>query len=164
MLTGLDWIFLAVLGASLLLGLWRGLVYEVLSVLGWAVSFYAAQWLAPDVAAMLPLQSLSDPLRYAAAFVLIFVAALFAWGLLAFVVKKLVEAVGLRPIDRVLGAVFGVLRGVILLLAAAVVVNMTALKTSDWWAQSSGAPMLSRVLEGLKPLLPEQFARYLDTT
>lgn len=161
MMTGLDWILLAVLGASLLLGLWRGLVYEVLSVLGWAVSFYAAQWLAPDVAAMLPLQSLSDPLRYAAAFVLIFVAALFAWGLLAFVVKKLVEAVGLRPIDRVLGAVFGVLRGVILLLAATVVVNMTALKTSDWWTQSSGAPLLSRVLAGLQPLLPEQFARYL---
>ena len=161
MLTGLDWILLAVLGASLLLGLWRGLVYEVLSVLGWAVSFYAAQWFAPDVAAMLPLPSLSDPLRYAAAFVLIFVAALFAWGLLAFVVKKLVEAVGLRPIDRVLGALFGVLRGVILLLASTVVINMTAMKTSDWWTQSSGAPLLSGVLEGLKPLLPEQFARYL---
>lgn len=161
MLTGLDWILLAVLGASLLLGLWRGLVYEVLSVLGWAVSFYAAQWMASDVAAMLPMPSLSDPLRYAAAFVLIFVAALFAWGLLAFVVKKLVDAVGLRPIDRVLGAVFGVLRGVILLLAATVVVNMTAMKTSDWWTESRGAPLLSRVLKGLQPLLPEQFARYL---
>ncbi len=161
MLTGLDWILLAVLGASLLLGLWRGLVYEVLSVLGWAVSFYAAQWFAPDVAAMLPLQSLSDPLRYAGAFVLIFVAALFAWGLLAFVVKKLVEAVGLRPIDRVLGALFGVLRGVILLLAATVVINMTAMKTSDWWTQSSGAPLLSGLLKGLKPLLPDQFAKYL---
>lgn len=161
MLTGLDWILLAVLGASLLLGLWRGLVYEVLSVLGWAVSFYAAQWMASDVAAMLSMPSLSDPLRYAAAFVLIFVAALFAWGLLAFVVKKLVDAVGLRPIDRVLGAVFGVLRGVILLLAATVVVNMTAMKTSDWWTESRGAPLLSRVLKGLQPLLPEQFARYL---
>ena len=161
MLTGLDWILLAVLGCSLLLGLWRGLVYEVLSVLGWAVSFYAAQWFAPDVATMLPLQSLSDPLRYAAAFVLIFVAALFAWGLLAFGIKKLVEAVGLRPIDRVLGAVFGLLRGVILLLAAAVVINMTALKSSDWWVQSSGAPLLTSALEKLKPLLPEQFAKYL---
>ena len=161
MMTGLDWILLAVLSCSMLLGLWRGLVYEVLSVLGWAVSFYAAQWFAPDVAATLPLQSLSDPLRYAAAFVLIFVASLFAWGLLAFLVKKLVDAVGLRPIDRVLGAVFGVLRGVILLLAATVVINMTALKTSDWWTQSNGAPLLSSTLKSLKPLLPEQFGRYL---
>lgn len=161
MLTGLDWVLLGVLGASLLLGLWRGLVYEVLSVLGWAVSFYAAQWFAPDLAALLPLQSLSDPLRYAAAFVLIFVAALFAWGMLAFLIKKLVDAVGLRPIDRVLGALFGVLRGLILLLAATVVVNMSALKTSDAWTQSIGAPLLSQTLENLKPLLPEQFARYL---
>ena len=161
MLTGLDWILLAVLVCSMLVGLWRGLVFEVLSVLGWAVSFYSEQWFAPDVAAVLPLKSLSDPLRYAAAFVLIFVAALFACGLLAAVVKKLVEAVGLRPIDRVLGGVFGVLRGVILLLAATVVINMTALKTSDWWNGSSGAPLLSAALTGLKPLLPEQFAKYL---
>ena len=160
-MTGLDWVLLVVMGFSMLLGLWRGLVYEVLSVLGWAVSFYAAQWFAPDVASMLPLQSLSDPLRYAAAFVLIFVAALFASGLLAFLIKKLVDAVGLRPIDRVLGAAFGVLRGVILLLAVTVVINMTALKTSDWWTQSSSAPLLSSALRGLKPLLPEQFARYL---
>lgn len=161
MLTGLDWILLAVLGCSLLLGVWRGLVYEVLSVMGWAASFFAAQWFAPDVAALLPLQSLSDPLRYAASFVLIFIASLFAWGLLAFVVKKLVDAVGLRPIDRVLGALFGVLRGLILLLAATVVVNMSALKTTDWWTQSSGAPLLSNGLERIKPLLPEQFAKYL---
>ena len=160
-MTGLDWVLLVVMGFSMLLGLWRGLVYEVLSVLGWAVSFYAAQWFAPDVASMLPLQSLSDPLRYAAAFVLIFVAALFASGLLAFLIKKLVDAVGLRPIDRVLGAAFGALRGVILLLAVTVVINMTALKTSDWWTQSSSAPLLSSALRGLKPLLPEQFARYL---
>ncbi len=161
MLTGLDWMLLAVLGGSMLLGLWRGLVYEVLSVMGWVVSFFAAQWYAPDVAALLPLQSLSDPLRYATTFVLIFIASLFAWGLLAFVVKKLVEAVGLRPIDRVLGALFGVLRGLILLLAATVVINMTALKTSDWWTQSSSAPLLSDALDKIKPLIPQQFAKYL---
>ena len=161
MVTGLDAVLLAVLGCSMLLGLWRGLVYEVLSVLGWAVSFYAAQWFAPDLAAVLPLQSMSDPLRYAAAFVLVFVAALFACGLIASLVKKLVEAVGLRPIDRVLGALFGVLRGVILLLAVTVVINMTALKTSDWWTQSSGAPVLSQTLTAIKPLLPEPFAKYL---
>ncbi|WP_341902396.1 CvpA family protein [Polaromonas sp. YR568] len=161
-MTGLDWILLAVLMFSMLLGAWRGLVYEVLSVLGWAASFYLAQWLAPDVAARLPLQSASDPVRYAAAFVLVFVAAVFLAGLLAFLLKKLVEAVGLRPVDRTLGAAFGLVRGVILLLAAAVVINMTALKTSDWWVQSHGASVLTAALKGLKPVLPEKFGRYLD--
>jgi membrane protein required for colicin V production len=159
--TAVDWILLGVLVFSMLLGAWRGLVYEVLSVLGWAVSFYVAQWFAPDLAARLPLQSAADPVRYAAAFVLIFIAAVFAAGLLAFLLKKLVAAIGLAPIDRVLGAGFGVLRGIILLLAATVVINMTALKSSDWWVQSHGAPMLTAMLKALKPVLPEQFAKYL---
>jgi membrane protein required for colicin V production len=144
------------------LGAWRGLVYEVLSVLGWAASFYAAQWFAPQVATMLPLQSAAEPVRYAAAFVLVFIAALFAAGLLAFLLKKLVEAMGLRPVDRTLGAAFGVLRGLILLLAAAVVMNMTALRSSSWWQESRGAPLLEATLRGLKPVLPEQFAKYLN--
>ena len=157
-----DWIFLAVLAFSMLLGAWRGLVYEVLSVLGWAASFYAAYYYAPQVAIMLPLQSSSEPVRYAAAFVLIFVAAVFAAGLLAFLIKKLVAAIGLRPVDRTMGAAFGLVRGVILLLAAAVVVDMTALQNSSWWQESKGAPVLTATLKGLKPVLPEKFANYLN--
>ena len=160
-MTAVDWILLGVLGFSMLLGAWRGLMYEVLSVLGWVVSFFVAQWFAPDLATRLPVQSASDPVRYAAAFVLIFIGAVFAAGLLAFVVKKLVAAVGLAPIDRVLGAAFGVLRGVILLLAATVVIDMTALKSSSWWQESKGAPVLTATLKALKPVLPEQFAKYL---
>ena len=146
----------------MLLGAWRGLVYEVLSVLGWAASFYAAQWFAPTVAGFLPLQSATDAVRYAAAFVLIFIAAIFAAGLVAFLLKKLIEAMGLRPVDRTMGAAFGLVRGLILLLAAAVVMDMTALKNSDWWQESKGAPWLTVALKGLKPMLPEKFANYLN--
>ena len=144
------------------LGAWRGLVYEVLSVLAWAAAFYTAQWFAPQVAVMLPLQSVSEPVRYAAAFVLVFIVAVFIGGLLAFLVKKLIDAMGLRPVDRTLGAAFGLLRGVILLLAATVVINMTALKSAAWWQESKGAEALAAALHGLKPMLPEQFARYID--
>ncbi|UUZ67394.1 CvpA family protein [Polaromonas sp. P2-4] len=161
-MAAVDWILLGVLVFSMVLGAWRGLVYEVLSVLGWAVSFYVAQWFAPDVATRLPIQSASNPVRYAAAFVLIFIAAVFAAGLLAFLLKKLVEAIGLRPVDRTLGSAFGLLRGLILLLAATVVIDMTALKASDWWLESKGAAALTATLKGLKPVLPEQFAKYLN--
>jgi membrane protein required for colicin V production len=156
-----DLALLGVLAVSLILGAWRGFVYEVLSVIGWAASFYLAQWLAPDVAVRLPLQSASDPVRYAAAFALVFIVAVFVAGLLAVLVKKLIEAVGLRPVDRTLGAAFGVVRGVILLLAAAVVINMTAFRSSAWWQESKGAEVLTAALKGLKPVLPEQFAKYL---
>lgn len=156
-----DLAFLGVLALSLLIGAWRGLVYEVLSVLGWAASFYLAQWLAPDLALRLPLQSASEPVRYAAAFVLIFVLAVFAAGLLAVLIKKMVEAVGLRPVDRTLGAAFGLVRGVILLLAVTLVINMTAFKTAVWWQESQGAEVMGAALKGLKPVLPEQFGKYL---
>ncbi|ABM36408.1 CvpA family protein [Polaromonas naphthalenivorans] len=161
-MTPLDWILAGVLVFSLLLGAWRGLVYEVLSVLGWAASFYAAQWFAPQVALLLPWQSASEPVRYAAAFALVFIAAVFVAGLLAALLKSLVEAIGLRPVDRTLGAAFGVLRGMILLLAATVVIDMTALQSSAWWQESIGAQTLTATLADLKPMLPGQFAKYLD--
>jgi membrane protein required for colicin V production len=157
----LDWVFLAVLALSLALGAWRGLVYEVLSVLGWIAAFVLAQWLAPDAAALLPMGKAGDSLRYAAGFVLVFIVAAFGAGLLAWMVKKLVEAVGLRPVDRTLGAAFGLARGAVLLLAAAVVVNLTSLQRGEWWTESKGAGVSTTVLRGLKPVLPERFGQYL---
>lgn len=157
----LDWVFLAVLAASLVVGAWRGLVYEVFSVVSWIAAFVLAQWLAPDAAKWLPLGSMSEPVRYAAGFVVVLVGAAFAGGLLAWLLKKAVEAIGLRPVDRTLGAAFGLARGVVLLLAAAVVVNMTPLKGNVWWQESTGAGVLTVALRGMKPVLPEEFGQYL---
>lgn len=156
-----DWLMLAVLLVSLAVGLWRGLVFEVLSLLGWIASFFVAQWFAPDVAVWLPLSTASPPVRFAAAFVVTFIGAVFVAGLLAALVKKLVAAVGLRPVDRVLGALFGVVRGVVVLLVATVVIEMTPLKTSAWWQESRGAPWLSAALQSIKPVLPAHLAPYL---
>lgn len=157
----LDWVFLAVLLASLLLGAWRGLVFEVLSLVSWVVAFVLAQWLAPQAAAWLPMTGATEMIRYAAGFVVVFIATVFAVGLLAWLVKKLVESVGLRPVDRVLGAMFGLLRGVILLLAATVVMEMMPLKSSAWWQEATGVDVSRGVLRGLKPLLPGEFGKYL---
>ena len=160
-MAALDWVFVAVLGLSLLLGAWRGLVYEVLSVISWIAAFIVAQWLAPDVAQWLPMRGSAEPIRYAAGFVVVFIAVVFAGALLAWLTKKLVEAVGLRPVDRMLGAAFGLLRGAVLLLALAVVINMTPLKSAEWWKESQGASLSLAALQGLKPVLPERFAQYL---
>lgn len=157
----LDWVLAGVLAFSLLLGAWRGLVYEVLSVAGWLVAFVVAQWLAPDVAAWLPMGQADEVLRYAAGFVLVFVGSLFAAGLVAFVAKKLIEAVGLRPVDRVLGAAFGLIRGAVIVLAASVVCLMTPLKETQAWKESVGAAMAQATLKSLKPILPDQFGQYL---
>jgi membrane protein required for colicin V production len=157
----LDWVMVALLAASFLLGAWRGLVYEVLSVISWIAAFVLAQWFAPQVAQMLPMGGTGESMRYASGFLLVFIGVVFAGGLLAWLTKKLVQAVGLRPIDRTLGAAFGLLRGAVLLLALAVVINMTPLKRGEWWTQSQGAGAATTALKSLKPVLPEQFGQYL---
>jgi membrane protein required for colicin V production len=160
-MAALDWVFLAVLVSSLVLGAWRGLVYEVLSVLSWLAAFVLAQWLAAPVGAWLPMTGAAEPLRYAAGFALVFIGAVFAGGLVAWGTRKLVEAVGLRPFDRALGAGFGLVRGLVLLLAVAVVVNMTPLRTAQWWTESTGAGVSTAALRGLKPVVPERLGQYL---
>ena len=159
----LDLIFFCVLLASLLLGAWRGLVYELLSAVSWVVAFILAQWFAPDVALKLPMAGSGEGVRYAAGFALVFVLSIFAGGLLAKLAQKLFATVGLRPADRALGAAFGLLRGVVLLLAATVVVGMSPMKSSAWWTESVGAGMGMATLKGLKPVLPVEFGRYLPS-
>lgn len=163
-LAALDWIILAVLLLSMALGAWRGLVYEVLSVMGWVASFVIAQLCAATVGQMLPMQGATDALRYAAGFILTFIASAFAAGLLAWLAQKLIESVGLRPVDRTLGAFFGLLRGVLILLAATTAVLMTPLKEGDWWKQSSGAGILSATLKAVKPILPHEVGQYISAT
>ena len=99
-----DWILLGVLLASMVMGLWRGLVYEVLSLAGWVAAFVVAQWLAPDVVGWLPLiKDAPNAVQYAVAFAVVFVATVFVAGMVSWLIKKLVETVGLRPVDRTLG-------------------------------------------------------------
>jgi membrane protein required for colicin V production len=156
-----DWILLAVLVFSAVLGLWRGLVYEVLSVAGWVAAFVLAQAYAVDVAQWLPMEGASPALEVAAGFILIFIAVAFAGGLVAWLVRKLVTSVGLRPVDRVLGGAFGVVRGLVMLLGFAMVVNMTQMQQAAWWRSSVSAGLLSGALHELKPLLPEALSRHL---
>lgn len=157
----LDWIFLAVLLVSMVVGAWRGLVYEMLSLANWMAAFVLAQWFGPDAAEWLPLAGATEAVRFLAGFVVVFVAALFVGGLLAFLIRKLVAAMGLRPVDRVLGAAFGVVRGAVVLLAFTVVVGMTPMKAGPWWQESTGARIATVVLQGLKPLMPQEFGKYL---
>lgn len=157
----LDWVFAAVLLASVLIGAWRGLVFEVLSLLSWIAAFVLAQWLALDVAQYLPMSGASDLVRYGAGFLLVFIATAMLGGLMASLLKKLMASVGLRPVDRVLGAGFGAIRGVLLLLLATFLSAMTPFKSSAAWQESRGVALSLTVLQGLQPSLPRDLVKYL---
>jgi membrane protein required for colicin V production len=160
-LSAVDWILLAVLGLSMLIGMWRGIVQEVLSLVGWVAAFYVSQMYAPVAAAWLPMEGSSQMLRYAAGFVVVFVAVLVGTALVSWVVKKLISAVGLGPLDRLLGSLFGLMRGVVILLAVTVFVGMTPMRETEAWKQAQGTQWLQQFLHVLKPVLPADFGKYL---
>jgi len=160
-MSALDWIFAVVVLLSMALGAWRGLVYEVLSLVSWVVAFVLARLFALDAAQLLPMSGASAAMRYGAGFLLVFVLVLVVGGLLTVVIKKLTAAVGLSPVDRTLGAIFGATRGVLLLLLATVVVHLTPMKDSVSWQESVGARLAAGTLKGLKPALPRDLDRFL---
>lgn len=158
-----DWFFLAVLLGSAAIGLFRGLVFEVLSLLGWVAAYVGAQALSASVASSVPIGSPGSGLNAAAAFAAVFLAVLLIWGLLAWVISRLVKSSPLQLLDRVLGALFGLLRGLLIALAVATAVGMTPLADAPAWRASHAAPLLERTLSTLKPLLPEAIRRHLRT-
>jgi membrane protein required for colicin V production len=156
-----DWVLLAVPAVSVCVGLWRGLVFEVLSLVGWVVAFIAAQAFAPLVATFVPIGVPGSALNHGVAFFATFVLALVLWALASRLIRLLIHATPLQPVDRVLGGVFGLARGAVLLLAVATVVMLSPAQRSTAWQQSRGAAWLATALQGLKPVLPDAVARQL---
>lgn len=159
-----GWVDLALLGTlllSVLAGLWRGLVFELLSLLGWVAAYIAAQAFAPAVADYLPIGVPGSALNLGAAFALVFLAALVVWSLAARLVRLMLHATPLSIVDRVLGAVFGALRGVVLLLALVTVVSMTPAHRAPAWQASQGVAWLRHLLQQIKPVLPDAVGRHL---
>ncbi len=157
-----DGVFGGILLVSLLIGAWRGLVHELMSLAGWIAAFVLAQWLAHDVAQWLPVwRDAAAPVRHALGFVVVFVASVFAASLLAWLLRQVVDGTGLRPADRALGALFGVARGVLVLLVLTVLVHLLGLQREGWWQEAHATPWLQVLLAGLKPLLPEALQNFL---
>jgi len=137
-------------------------VREVLSLAGWIAGFLLAQMFAPEVGQRMPMEGASEGLRYLAGFVLVFVLVLVASAILANLLKKLASVAGLGPLDRVLGALFGALRGLLLLLTLTVVVNLSDWRGHEHWQNSAVANWLNQTLLALRPLLPAEFGKYLN--
>jgi membrane protein required for colicin V production len=125
------------------------------------LAFVWAQVHAETVAAWLPAGLTVPVVRLAAGFALIFIGVAVAGALLAWTLERFLQAVGLRPIDRILGAGFGLARGVVLLLGVTLLVVALGVHGHPVWAQSETAMALTDVLAQVKPLLPGALADYI---
>ncbi|MEO8154963.1 MAG: CvpA family protein [Rhizobacter sp.] len=159
-----DIVLASVLALSVIVGLMRGFVFEVLSLLGWFVAYFAAQWFAADLAPHIPVGRPGSGVNHAAAFTALFIAALLTWAVCSRLLRFLIHASPLSVPDRLLGAVFGLLRGLLVLLAAATVISITPLKKSPVWQVSQGALWLQVALDGLRPVLPPQLLQHLPAS
>jgi membrane protein required for colicin V production len=160
-MTWLDYAVIGVLAISTAWGVWRGLVREVMSLAGWVIAFLAANLFAGPLAEALP-QSISQPeLRVLVAFVVIFVVTLTITTIAALLLARILKAVGLGSLDRTLGGLFGVARGLIILLAFALLAGLTSFPLNPIWKESWSGPALGRSALALKPWLPPAFAERL---
>lgn len=159
-MSALDWVFVVILVGSVLIGALRGLVFEVLSLISWVLAFFAARLWGAQVGMWLPMQEMDEGVRIAAGLVIVFVVAIFALGLVIRIIGKLVQIVGLRPFDRTLGALFGALRGVLLLVLIALVFMLTSMRESQIWNTSVFAPHLVSAVSVLRPWMPQEMGRH----
>lgn len=156
-MTGFDFAVMAILLVSLALGVWRGLVYEVLSLAGWPIAFVLSRMYAGEIAPLMPL--MQEAMRVALAYAVVFIAALVAWAVLVWLFAKLVKAIGLGWMDRALGGLFGALRGVLVILALVWLAGLTNIPEQSFWrgAQTSRAAEDAALLT--KAWLPDSIAQ-----
>lgn len=137
---------------SVLIGLARGFVFELLSLAGWFAAWFAAWWLSPMVAGHLHVGAPGSTLNHGVTFACVFLVALVVWGLGARLVRALIRATPLSVVDRLLGAGFGFVRGLVVLLVVATVIGISPWGQSIAWRRSQGAVWLNTVLHELRPL------------
>jgi len=139
-------------------GIWRGFVREVISLAGWVLAFLAANAVAGPLGDALPTSISSPEVRVLAAFLIVFIFTLSIATVAGMLLSRLLKAAGLGGLDRTLGGLFGMARGVVILLALAIAAGLTMAPRHPLWKESVGAGMLTRTVLQLKPWLPPRLA------
>jgi membrane protein required for colicin V production len=161
-MTGFDIGVLAVVALSTLLAFVRGVVRELIAIVAWIAGFVAAVRYSGPAGELFAGLQLTPVVRHVIAFALILVVVLIAGALVARMLKSAVNAVGLGFIDRFLGGLFGLARGVLLVLVFVLIAGLTALPKHDWWQNSAFGPSLAAAALALVPYLPQEWADRLD--
>jgi membrane protein required for colicin V production len=154
-----DYVVLGIVAISLVLGLWRGVVSELIALAAWVLAFLAAlEFGAP--AGKLVFTGIADPaIRALAGCVLIFVGVLVLMSLVRLAVRSMVKALGLSLSDRLLGMFFGLARGVLLVMLLVAAGGMTSAPQQHWWKEATLAPPLETAVLVAKPWLPDDLAK-----
>ena len=160
-MTIFDYLVLFVLVSSVIISTLRGLVKEILSLLGWIVAFVVANAYGAKLAPMLPDVLPGETARLIMAFVLLFLGVRILMGLLSLAIGALITATGLSLADRGLGGLFGLARGIVIVLAAVILCGMTSIPQQNFWRNALLSPMAETGARTVKPFLPAALAQHV---
>ncbi|WP_322402243.1 CvpA family protein [Massilia luteola] len=161
-MTIFDYVVLFILASSVVISTMRGLVKEILSLLGWVAAFIVANAFGAKLAPMLPSVIPGEALRLIVAFIALFLGVRVLMGLLALAIGALIEASGLSLADRGLGGLFGLGRGIVIVLAGVILCGMTSIPQQAFWKDALLSPMAETGARTVKPFLPAAFAQHLQ--
>jgi membrane protein required for colicin V production len=156
-----DYIIIGVLALSVFVGLWRGLISEVMALAIWIAAFWVAWSFGPAVARHFEHVIELPSARIIVGYGLCFVAVLILGALLRFVISRLVESTGLSGTDRLLGMLFGLVRGVLLVTLLVFLIGFTAFTRDPWWQQSVLLPQFQHVAAWLGQQVPPGVRDYI---
>ena len=161
-MTWFDYAVIAIVGLSVLLSIIHGLVREILSLASWIVAFLVAQIYATDVAPLLPAAVTHESVRLLAGFLSVFVAVLAVMTVLAILLSKLIRTAGLGFADRALGGVFGLVRGLAIVLIAVLLAGLTSLPKQPAWRHAMLSAPLVTLADWVKVWLPHDLAKHIN--
>lgn len=140
-----DWAILGIIAVSTAVSLLRGFVREALSLATWILAFVVARLYHGQMASLLSEVIETPSIRLLAGFVILFVASLIVGSLLSSLIAALVKVTGLTGTDRVLGMVFGLFRGVLLVVVAMAILRLTPVVSDPWWKESLLIPHFEKI-------------------
>src|SRR6478609_5868338 len=132
----------------------RGVVREVLSLASWVAAFVAANAYGETLAQWLPAAIPGALTRLIIAFVVLFIGTRLLMGLLILTAEALIRAGGLSFVDRGLGGLFGLARGMLIVLTAVLLCGMTAIPQQPFWKDALLSPLAESAARTIKPFLP----------
>jgi membrane protein required for colicin V production len=162
-MTAFDYSVIAVLLLSAALGIWRGFVYEIFALGAWILGVVCATIFGPRVATWIHFR-VDEWLKVIVAYAIVFVAVFVLMGIVGFILTKMIRAVGLSPVDRGLGAMFGFVRGVFIVMVVVFLASFTNLRESDWWKQSASAKPFEVMASLLRQRLPESVTKHFRSS
>lgn len=167
-MTNYNWIdigVIVILALSILVGLWRGLIREVIALLTWILAFVVATIFAEPLASKFTnaVNGNSESVSYLAlgiSFVCIFIGILILGRILSYILSSAAETGGVGIGNRILGALFGLARGVLVVLVIMFLMQMSSYVDRPEWKQSKFVNLFTPAIQWINDKIQPQMKAF----